>query len=450
MILYYQTLLVLTIALLGGGVLLAIAAYRSVEVRYRVRRNYHWVRDRIFYALGIPLGRRRHRRFGDLNEDAEFDRLTGEPAPLMEGDLPKQVFAGRPHDYVKNLQRRTAQELLVLVGAKYLPGRLKLLLKRFDAFQATARFLNLLGLEYSELLKNQDQRDLLNRLLGYLVEADEKRKDSGLSEIPLYDVLKSHDMAAIEKSVDRLRVVAELRQSFGEEGIVFQAYQTDFYAEALRLTREWADLQSREVNLILDTWARWQELQERYKRVNTEIDGRIEVIKKSAQPDSGEEQLRRKIRDQVRFLRARIEASSLEPNRGIKKLEGLLLDLHALARKVRRERDSRAWSAYRRRRAVLTRKEVRERLVVLGLTSMDALDPRALRRAYHQQAMRHHPDRGGDSDRFAQIHQAYDELVRHLKEQKLRRPARPRRPPRPERWWSPLTRLGARLIGRRV
>ena len=37
---------------------------------------------------------------------------------------------------------------------------------------------------------------------------------------------------------------------------------------------------------------------------------------------------------------------------------------------------------------------------------------RIIKTAYRQQAMQHHPDRGGDSSTFRRIHQAYQDLVR--------------------------------------
>ncbi len=36
---------------------------------------------------------------------------------------------------------------------------------------------------------------------------------------------------------------------------------------------------------------------------------------------------------------------------------------------------------------------------------------RVIKTAYRQQALKHHPDRGGDADSFRKIHQAYEELL---------------------------------------
>lgn len=48
----------------------------------------------------------------------------------------------------------------------------------------------------------------------------------------------------------------------------------------------------------------------------------------------------------------------------------------------------------------------------LGKSVLDSPElHRIIKSAYRQQAMKHHPDRGGDSDAFRKIHQAYQELV---------------------------------------
>ncbi len=408
----------------------------------------------------------RHRQVGQLfdrPENEAFIRLAGEPAPLMDGTLSERVFDGPPHHYVENLQQRTAEELLVLVGAHYLPGALKSLLGKLDAFQATRVFLTALALDYRRLLKSQRQRDLLEELLLALVEADHVRKDSGLSEIPLYRVLGTHDMTRINACIDRLRVVAEMCQSFAKEAFVFPGYRAELHPRLRDLRDTWADLERRAVDQLFEIWERWQERQERYDSANTEIERFIEHIARTSPP--GSRQLRAVVRHrrQVRSLRRRIKAGEIEPDDGIAKLERLLLILEALAKTLRRDRAPEAWAAYQRRRAVLTGEGIRQRLAVLGLADAGPLTADTLRRAYRRQAMRHHPDHGGDTDRFIEIHQAYGEIRRHLEEQKRPPPTRPQQPPEPRRsllirWgkaaWDWLAgwleHLWARLTGQRV
>jgi hypothetical protein len=48
----------------------------------------------------------------------------------------------------------------------------------------------------------------------------------------------------------------------------------------------------------------------------------------------------------------------------------------------------------------------------LGKSVLDSPElNRIIKSAYRQQAMKHHPDRGGDTDAFRKIHQAYQDLV---------------------------------------
>lgn len=54
-----------------------------------------------------------------------------------------------------------------------------------------------------------------------------------------------------------------------------------------------------------------------------------------------------------------------------------------------------------------------EAISVLGLENEENLDRNVLKRKFNELAQKHHPDKGGDSERFLQVQEAYQSL-KHL------------------------------------
>ena len=48
----------------------------------------------------------------------------------------------------------------------------------------------------------------------------------------------------------------------------------------------------------------------------------------------------------------------------------------------------------------------------LGLSEKHT--PDMLKRAYYRRALKHHPDKGGDTEKFKEINQAYRFLLEHM------------------------------------
>lgn len=87
-------------------------------------------------------------------------------------------------------------------------------------------------------------------------------------------------------------------------------------------------------------------------------------------------------------------------------------------RQAQRERDQREQQRRNRQRAQTktgnpTTDKILASYKILGITP--TRDPELIRKAYRAKAKEHHPDRGGDPDRFMTIKEAYDFLIKVTK-----------------------------------
>ena len=338
----------------------------------------------------------------------------------VEGGVKFKPLFTTPHQYMTGLQQKAAEALFAMVGAAYLPGRLIWLLKHLDAFRAVEHFLNAMRLDYNTLLVNGAAREFFNDALGMLLKVDSVRRSAGLSDLPLYHAIATHDTEFIERRISRLPKAAALAKSLKSCPIIFPDYYSRFYHDASRLIADyWGDLDEALMAEISETHQVWIALENHYDAITREIHRLVERIQAHG-PKNKVRLAFNGIVSRVEHVRKAVEGGTMEPSSGIEALVVVAEDLRTIDKGIREDAAHEASKGWRktgaRRDGRLSMDEIRRHLKTLGLNYPDDLHLSTLQGRFRQLARLHHPDKGGDCKTFGAIHAAYLELKKHLEE----------------------------------
>lgn len=387
------------------------------------------IRVAIRRLINAVLRRFRHEPFSPefappKRADIDFEyQDTESPLKIRTGALPSTVAPVQlrdlftdPHANLKGLQRKTADVILGSVGASYLPSRLLQLLNQADAFQATRQFLELLRLDYDQLLRSETEREFLDRMIYVLVEVDAVLRDSGLDDRPFYVLMATRPAdEEVENYVERLRKVASIVKSLKSREIVFPEFYSDFLPKALEATEAWERVDDELIADIYEAYLGWQEYQDDYERFNPEIDELISLIYSRA-PERGSEL--RRIVNAVEHIRAAAKSSMMTAAEVLDELNLIREDLNRIFESIPKHggKKSERWKA--RAPYPSEEEELKHALKILGLTYPDGLERTTIKRAFRTLAHRHHPDKKGSNEKFIELRKAYDYLSIHLDRRK--------------------------------
>lgn len=390
----------------------------------------HWIRTRLLRLLRTIQGRiNKWQKQWSLtrllkklfiepltSSQPGFIRVDGKQAPLCLADVTLRPLFINPHEHTMPMQYLAAEKLLALVGATYLPRRLLLLLRRFDAFQASSLFLSACDLVFSDLLLSGLKREFFGKMLQALVEADAYLVESELSDIPLFLTISTHNIDAVEAKVEQLRKAADVLRSLKSVDIKFPAYIPSFYQDADRLIKKWHRLDDATVDEIYATYCAWRQLQENYDSVMKGIDETIPWLNFYLPDGHVLSVTVEKIVRRAEILRTALETEEdKEPAHRIEALVDILDELMAIRAAVLDEMgQTDDNNSTGQPQSDYSEEEIQRCLAVLNLAYPEDLNFAALKIAFRKLAKQHHPDQGGDEARFKQINDAYQYLMRQI------------------------------------
>ncbi|MHB2154062.1 DnaJ domain-containing protein [Calditrichota bacterium GD2] len=358
--------------------------------------------------------------FYDLlkNSQAGFKKISAHEIPtikIKQYEFP--LLFANPHSNTKSIQHKIAEKLFSFINAQYLPTRLIILLNRVDAFQAVVQFLSALNLTYSELISYSDKRILLNKLLYILLEVDELIKESGFDDKPLYEKLCTHEFKEIEAMAERLRKAVNVYITLKNDVIVFRRYKLEFLDDAIQLIRNWSSLDDFVIEDIYDTFCVWKKLQNEYDQVNVKLIENLQWIEEhSSSNDHQFKALIFQIRKKIHRLNKEIEQDVVEIAVGIEELKEILEDLISIRNNLNsKKREEEKFKSYEQNEyAYLSEQKKEMYMAVLELGYPEDFQLEKIKKNFRKLAMKCHPDKGGNPEKFREIYVAYKKLTELL------------------------------------
>lgn len=369
----------------------------------------------------------------------EWDAYGEQEAALFDGLLPSTVyplnpkiasslFFNNPRVEVRELQKKAARKLIQFTGGTFLPKRLQWLLGRYDAFQAVQKFLAAMNLRYNNLLKAGRERRLFARFLGVIAEVDSLLDGTRiLNDLPIYSVLKMHDMTIIEEYVNRLRTARQIESQFDDLDdsgrIIFPGFTHEFAKEALEFIEQWDMVDGEAAEAIQEQFSVWQTLQEAYDRITSNIDNLFAWLQANMVPDSKYKKAFKGMVAEANRRRMEVERGIIEPADGIDELETLHAKLNELFKAARDEyeatpRDADDDSPRDEPATSSAEGMIIDALQLLGLSWPGDFEPAIIKKAYRALVLKYHPDSNPNKDTTAkmqEINQAYDLLQKELR-----------------------------------
>jgi hypothetical protein len=347
-------------------------------------------------------------------------RISGKEAPVRLVDVNLRPLFTHPHKNTMPMQRKTAEALFSLVGATYLPRRLLPLLKKYDAFNAVEIFLSAMGLEYSRLVQCESDREFFEQALHALVEADGLFLESELDDAALFEVIATHDIEAVEASVERLRKAVSIWKSLRTTEIIFPGYVSSFYYDANRLIEDWCRLEDFSFDEIYAAFRDWRNLQESYDSVIGKIDELVLELKKKIPDEHALKSIIDQLIKKIQSHRDALETGSIEPADGIEALEATREELLSIYEAILgemghegREHHESRWDAG------YSEDDLERCMEILDLNYPEDFNLRAIKTGYRTQAKLHHPDCGGDAEHFNKIYEAYSILTKLVEKEEM-------------------------------
>jgi hypothetical protein len=364
--------------------------------------------------------RRAWRELAELPAAAEARSV-----PVREPELEptgKRFRLGRPFSAPEprlfGLQTRAAASLLGAVGAPCLPPQLVALLRHRSAPEAVELFLGALGLDYAGVLRSGARRERLARAVRVLAEAGAVTHDAGLGDLPLFRALSAPDETRADECLQRLGRIAPIAKRLHQDGIVFAQYHSQFYDELLPLLADWDAIDDETLAGIAETHGVWRELQRRYEALLEEIDPLVATLHAALGPEGALRETLERMAATLAALRAGLEDEGLEPAAGLEGLAELCAELRMLADAAGTEGAGGRSHRTSARGGASAEEALSRCLEALGLAGAGDLDQETLKKAYRKLALLHHPDRGGDTETFMQVDEAYRTLLQRLEERR--------------------------------
>jgi hypothetical protein len=184
------------------------------------------------------------------------------------------------------------------------------------------------------------------------------------------------------------------------------------------LLADWDAIDDETLAGIAETHGVWRELQRRYEALLEEIDPLVATLHAALGPEGALRETLERMAATLAALRAGLEDEGLEPAAGLEGLAELCAELRMLADAAGTEGAGGRSHRTSARGGASAEEALSRCLEALGLAGAGDLDQETLKKAYRKLALLHHPDRGGDTETFMQVDEAYRTLLQRLEERR--------------------------------
>lgn len=341
---------------------------------------------------------------------------SGNPPLIAIGNFEIKPLFSSPHQKISKIQLKVTKKLFELIGATYIPQKLSLLLNEFDAFQAVNRFLTAINFNYVDLLKFDEDRKLFNKILSVLVEVDTIVKNTGFDDLPIYEIAASHDLRKIEIKTEQLRKAAIVYESLKQDNIIFREYKTEFLKKAIEVIEKWDTIDEQELNYIYKIHLDWLTLQERFNKFIQQAETNLSFIYAYINKENELYRIAIKIEKKIKKLKKNILNGVINIDIGLHEFETLLQELivirEAIETEAQKEEDFNDANTYYS--TSLSDEQKSYLMSILNLNFPNDFNQEKIKKAFRKLAMKYHPDKGGDQEKFIQLEEAYTLLLKSL------------------------------------